>query len=135
MDRPAVPEVAGFFAVWTEVAAWVGTFSDSVEVSLSTAGVPLHLLWQGRRYTLAAEPLCWYQRRNWWDEETRAARGDGIGLVDRQIWRVQVHRDGAPAGAALTTFDLVRYQPGERWRIIKVHDAVVELAEGQDFSA
>jgi hypothetical protein len=104
----------------------VGTFSESVEVVQSTAGEPLHLVWRGRRYTLAADPVRWYQRRDWWDEQTRAGPGEGVGLVDREMWRVQVRRDG---GQPLRTFDLVHYLPGGHWRVIKVHDALTESLE------
>lgn len=107
----------------------MGTFSDGIDVVQTAAGTPLHLLWQGRSYTLAAEPLRWYERRNWWDEELRAPPGTGVGLVDREVWRVQVRRDGAPPGAALLTLDLVKYLPAERWRVIKVHDAIREANE------
>lgn len=104
----------------------MGIFSDAVDVTLSPSGVPLWLVWRGRRYTVAAEPLCWYERRNWWNEETRMPVGAGAGLVDRQMWRVQVHPDDSKE---LLTFDLVRYRPAERWRIIKIHDALTESSE------
>lgn len=107
----------------------MGTFSEGIEVWLTAAGLPLHLLWRGRRYTLAADPVRWYERRNWWDEETRAAPGAGAGLVDREIWRVQVRRDGGAGGTPLLTLDLVRYLPAGRWRVIKIHDALRESVE------
>ncbi|WP_288026062.1 DUF6504 family protein [Arthrobacter sp.] len=110
----------------------MGTFSDGIEVKESTGGLPLHLAWRGSRYTLAAEPVRWYRRRNWWDEETRAAPGAGVGLVDREIWRVQVRRDKASGDAPLLTLDLVRYLPAGRWRVIKVHDALNESVEELD---
>lgn len=107
----------------------MGIFSDGIDVVQTMAGVPLHLLWQGRSYTLAAEPLRWYERRNWWDEELRAPPGFGGGLVDREVWRVQVRRDGTPPGVPLLTLDLVKYLPAGRWRVIKVHDALNETNE------
>ncbi|MCQ9163836.1 MULTISPECIES: DUF6504 family protein [unclassified Arthrobacter] len=107
----------------------MGTFSEGIEVVETAAGLPLHLAWRGGRYTLAAEPLRWYRRRNWWDEETRAAPGTGAGLVDREIWRVQVRRDGGSRNAPLLTLDLVRYLPSGRWRVIKIHDALTETVE------
>ncbi|GAA5230214.1 DUF6504 family protein [Arthrobacter cryoconiti] len=110
----------------------MGTFSEAVEVVATTAGVPLHLLWHGRRYTIAAEPLRWYERRNWWDEETRAAPGTGAGLVEREIWRVQVRADNAAPGAELLTFDLARYVPRNHWRIMRIHDAAPGAGTGED---
>jgi hypothetical protein len=117
---------AGFHGGLLEVRRWMGIFSDPVEVVLSTAGLPLRLLWHGRRYTLGAEPLRWYERRDWWVEEDRAERGHGAGLVDQEMWRVQARCDGPGTPCELRTFDLVRYLPGDRWRIIKIHDALVE---------
>lgn len=99
----------------------MGTFTETVDVTHNSQGVPLRLTWQGRPYVLAAEPLRWYERRNWWEEVTRAAPGEGAGLVAREIWRVQMREDTTPQGTELRTFELVRHLPSQRWRLIKVH--------------
>ena len=67
----------------------VGVFSEAVEVVCSPGGQPLRLFWKGHTYKVAADPVRWYERRNWWDEEPRAERGHGAGLVDSEIWRIQ----------------------------------------------
>lgn len=109
----------------------MGTFSESVKVVRSAAGALVQLWWRGRCYTLASEPLCWYERRPWWESETRMRPGEGVGYVDTQMWRVQVRQEGK---TELLTLDLVRYRPSDRWRVIKIHDAVdeqfKELLEG-----
>jgi hypothetical protein len=103
----------------------VGLFTQSVEVDCTPAGQPLRLRWQGREYTLAAEPVRWYERRRWWAEEPRAPRGYGPGLVDHEIWRVQVRLAGK---GLLRTFDLSRHAGSGRWRVIRLHDALWEGA-------
>ena len=113
----------------------MGIFSEGIEVVQTAAGLPLRLVWRGIRYTLAADPVRWYERRNWWDEVTRAAPGAGAGLVDREIWRVQVRRDGGADSTAMLTLDLVKYLPAGRWRIIKIHDALTESVEALEAGA
>lgn len=52
----------------------MGIFTQSVAVECTTAGMPLHLEWNGRSYVVAAEPVRWYERRRWWAEEHRVQR-------------------------------------------------------------
>lgn len=103
----------------------MGVFSEAIEVVCSPAGVPLRLLWGGRTYRLAADPVRWYERRKWWEEETRAERGHGPGLVDHEIWRVQARLNGR---SALRTLDISHQVDTGRWRLIRVHDALRESA-------
>lgn len=103
----------------------VGVFSESVEVTCSPAGQPMRLRWKGRDYEVGGEPLRWYERRQWWVEEQRAPLGSGAGLVDHEIWRVQVMPvDSSPAPPQGTfTLDLVRHAGSGRWRLLRIHDA------------
>ncbi|WP_342667709.1 DUF6504 family protein [Arthrobacter castelli] len=105
--------------------AEVGLFSESVEVVCSPSGQPLRLQWGNRSYKIAADPLRWYERRKWWEEELRAERGRGAGLVDHEIWRVQAR---ANEQSELRTFDIAYQADTGRWRIVKIHDAVRELS-------
>ncbi len=105
--------------------AGVGVFSDSVEVACSPSGQPLQLVWQNRTYKIAAEPLRWYERRKWWEEELRAERGRGAGLVDHEIWRVQARINDR---SELRTLDIVHQVDTGRWRLLKIHDAVRDLS-------
>ncbi|WP_026535688.1 DUF6504 family protein [Arthrobacter sp. H14] len=103
----------------------MGVFSESVEVVCSSAGQPLSLVWQNRTYEIEAEPLRWYQRRKWWEEELRAERGRGAGLVDHEIWRVQARVNDR---SELRTLDIVHQVDTGRWRLLKIHDAVQDLS-------
>jgi Family of unknown function (DUF6504) len=102
----------------------MGMFSESVDVVCTPAGVPSQLDWAGRHYTVCAEPVRWYERRQWWAEEHRAPLGSGPGLVDSEIWRVQVRRSGLPDPETLT-LDLTRHVGSGRWRLLRIHDALL----------
>ena len=102
----------------------MGTFSDGVEVVLSAEGTPVQLWWRGTCYALASHPLCWYERRPWWEKETRMPPGEGVGAVDTQMWRFQLLFEGTVESVSL---EVVRYRPSERWRVIKIYDAVDEV--------
>ena len=106
----------------------MGMFSESVDVVCTPAGQPLKLQWAGRHYTVCAEPVRWYERRQWWAEERRAPLGSGPGLVDHEIWRVQVRADPQSAGPRDTgeplTLDLSRHVGSGRWRLLRIHDAL-----------
>jgi hypothetical protein len=98
-------------------------FSESVDVDCTTSGQPLKLRWAGRQYMVCAEPVRWYERRQWWAEERRAPLGSGPGLVDHEIWRVQVRLDPHDTGEPLT-LDLSRHLGSGRWRLLRIHDAL-----------
>lgn len=101
----------------------MGMFSESVDVVCTVTGQPLKLQWAGRHYTVCAEPVRWYERRQWWAEERRAPLGAGPGLVDHEIWRIQVRADQRDAGEPLT-LDLARHLGSGRWRLLRIHDAL-----------
>ncbi len=101
----------------------MGVFTQSVAVERTAAGAPARLEWDGRTYVVAAEPVRWFQRRRWWTEERRAERGRGAGLVDHEVWRVQVRLARAPR-SALLTLDISHHLDSGRWRLIQIHDAV-----------
>ncbi|GAA4379980.1 hypothetical protein [Paeniglutamicibacter cryotolerans] len=103
----------------------MGMFTQSVEVECTTAGTPLRLRWGGRDYKVAAEPIRWFERRRWWAEELRAEAGRGPGLVDHEIWRLQVRLAGR---GPLRTLDISRQVDTGRWRIIMAHEALREGA-------
>jgi len=104
-------------------------FSESVDVVCAPDGQPVSLQWQGRTYSVCPEPVRWYERRQWWAEESRAPLGSGPGLVDHEIWRVQVLP--SPSGASKDTepgepltLDLTRHIRSGRWRLLRIHDAL-----------
>ncbi|MDO5635284.1 MAG: hypothetical protein Q4G34_10515 [Micrococcus sp.] len=100
----------------------MGTFTQSVAVQCNDRGEPEALRWNGRDYLLAERPLRWYERRRWWLEEVRAEKGRGPGLVDHEIWRLQV-RLARAGNAPVQTVDVVRHLDSGRWRIVRIHDA------------
>ncbi|MBD1536921.1 DUF6504 family protein [Pseudarthrobacter sp. NKDBFgelt] len=106
----------------------MGMFSESVEVDCTADGEPSGLLWAGRSYAVCAEPVRWYERRQWWAEETRAPLGSGPGVVDHEIWRVQVLPStparGTEAAEEPLTLDLTRHIRSGRWRLLRIHDAL-----------
>lgn len=97
----------------------MGVFSDAVEVVCSPEGQPQQVLWRSRTWHVAVEPVRWFERRRWWEEETRAEPGRGAGLVDHEIWRLQVE----PAdGSGLLTLDISHRLDTDRWRLVRLHD-------------
>ena len=129
--RPAA--AAHLFGVWRQRARLcegkggerMGIFTQSIEVDCTPAGVPIRLRWQGREYKLAAEPVRWFERRKWWTEEVRAERGRGPGLVDYEVWQLQVKLAGV---GPLRTFEVSRQVETGRWRIIRMPEAYRESA-------
>lgn len=107
----------------------MGMFSESVDVECSPDGQPRSLVWGGTSYDVCAEPLRWYERRQWWAEDARAPLGSGPGVVDHEIWRVQVlpSNPGKDPDAALQeplTLDLTRHIRSGRWRLLRILDAL-----------
>lgn len=111
----------------------MGMFSESVDVACAATGEPESLVWAGVSYTVCAEPVRWYERRQWWAEDSRAPLGSGPGVVDHEIWRVQVlPARGASRSAAAQdqpgeealTLDLSRHLRSNRWRLVRIHDAL-----------
>lgn len=103
----------------------MGVFTESIEVACSPSGQPIRLRWQNRDYRIAAEPVRWYERRSWWAEEQRAERGGGAGLVDHEIWRLQVRLNG---GSQLRTLDVSRQVASGRWRLVRVHEVLQQMS-------
>lgn len=100
----------------------MGVFTQSVAVERDQDGAPRQLEWNGRIYRVAEEPVRWFERRRWWAEEQRAERGRGAGLVDHEIWRLQVRLARAPRSPILT-LDLSHHLDSGRWRLVRTHDA------------
>jgi hypothetical protein len=114
----------------------MGLFSESVDVICTDTVQPQEIQWKGTRYVVTNEPLRWYERRQWWVEESRAPLGSGAGLVDHEIWRVQLHRpqDEEQPGPTIT-LDLVRHLASGRWRLLRIHDAAPAQAVEPDEAA
>jgi hypothetical protein len=111
----------------------MGVFSEAVEVKCSPSGQPERVVWRGRVYRVVVEPVRWFERRKWWEEEPRAEPGRGAGLVDHEIWRLQLRPDDGPGssegpgssrGSGLRTLDISHRLDTHRWRLVRIHDAV-----------
>lgn len=103
-------------------SAAASPLTEALAVECDDDGVPRRLSWRERRHVVVAEPVRWFERRRWWDEESRVERGRGAGVVDHEIWRLQVRLEAA-AGAEARTLDLSRHVGSGRWRLLRVHHA------------
>ncbi|MDR6987118.1 hypothetical protein J2Y66_001600 [Paenarthrobacter nitroguajacolicus] len=114
----------------------MGLFSESVEVICTETGQPCAVQWKGTLYNVTNEPVRWYERRQWWLEESRAPIGTGAGLVDHEIWRLQLQpsQEGPPATDPIT-LDVVRHVNSGRWRLLRIHDAAPAQAVEPDEAA
>ncbi|SEJ69112.1 hypothetical protein SAMN04487917_1106 [Arthrobacter sp. yr096] len=114
----------------------MGLFSESVDVDCTDLGQPRTVHWKGHPCTVINEPVRWYERRQWWIEESRAPLGSGAGLVDHEIWRVQLEpqQEQTPATQAIT-LDLVRHVGSGRWRLLRIHAAAPAHAVEPDEAA
>lgn len=96
-----------------------GRLSVTLEVECDADGAPVRLLWRGRWHCVTVPAVRWFERRRWWAEEPRAERGRR-GVVDHEIWRVQVRLEAAHR-AQTRTVDLSRHLGSGRWRLLRVH--------------
>ncbi|MEV7662223.1 DUF6504 family protein [Paenarthrobacter sp. NPDC089316] len=114
----------------------MGLFSESVGVICTETGQPQAVQWKGTNYTVTNEPVRWFERRQWWVEENRAPIGAGAGLVDHEIWRVQLlPLQPDPTANQTITLDLVRHVGSGRWRLLRIHDAAPARAVEPDEAA
>lgn len=97
----------------------MGIFSEAVDVVYSAQGALVQLSWRGVLYDVEPEPLCWYERRPWWQSDERLPPGAGVGTVDTQMWRLVL----SGGDGRRFTLDVVHYRPADRWRVIKIYDA------------
>ncbi len=87
---------------------------EHVVVRTTAAGLPLAVRRSGREWLVGAEPLRWFERLNWWEEQNRMPKG--LGRVDVEVWRVQA-RLGRNVRSELTTMELLNDQQGGGWRL------------------
>ncbi|WP_253901476.1 hypothetical protein [Arthrobacter sp. PAMC 25486] len=106
----------------------MGIFSEAVDVVYSAQGALVQLSWRGVLYDVEPEPLCWYERRPWWQSDERLPPGAGVGTVDTQMWRLVL----SGGEGQRFTLDVVHYRPADRWRAIKIYDAADDGAAASD---
>lgn len=95
--------------------------TTELTVECDDAGVPRRLCWRDRWHAVVEEPIRWFERRRWWLEDSRVERGRGAGVVDHEIWRLQIRLEAA-SRAMPRTVDLSRHTGSDRWRLLRVHD-------------
>jgi hypothetical protein len=72
---------------------------------------------EGRNWLVGAEPVRWFERVNWWEQQQRMPKG--LGRVDVEVWQVQA-RVGRNVRSELTTMELLRDQLGGGWKLRSV---------------
>lgn len=88
------------------------------ELRFTAAGVPLAVRFDGRVWPVAAEPVHWFTRWDWWNQKVSAAVGVG-DLVSVEHWQLQVH--GSSSDTLRTVH--VRRNPQEtQWHVVAVSD-------------
>ena len=89
-----------------------------VEVRFTAKGVPLAVRHDGRIWAVAAEPVHWFTRADWWNTTKRAPVGCG-DLISVEHWQVQVRLTST---SALRTFELRRDPLSEQWLLAGISD-------------
>jgi hypothetical protein len=89
-----------------------------VEVRFTAKGVPLTVRHDGRIWAVAAEPVHWFTRADWWNTAKRAPVGSG-DLISVEHWQVQVRLTST---SALRTFELRRDPLSEQWLLAGISD-------------
>lgn len=87
---------------------------EQVIVRTGRDGLPSAVLRDGRQWDVAAPPVRWYERINWWEVHRRMPRG--AAGVDVEVLQLQV-RLGRNRNSALTTMVLERDGLGGGWRL------------------
>lgn len=88
---------------------------EAVAVRITTDGIPLSFKTAGRTWHVAADPVRWYERINWWEGSPRMPRG-GDRRIDTEIWQLQA-RLGRNTRSPLVTFVLARNQETGEWTL------------------
>lgn len=90
-----------------------------VDVRFTSAGVPLAVRYDGRVWSVAADPCHWFDRHDWWKSGQPAPRSSGDDLVSVEYWRVQLRLTST---SSLRTFTLRRDPRAPAWVLEAVSD-------------
>ena len=93
---------------------------DDLAVVCDITGTPCAVTYRGEEHRVLQPAVHWYERRNWWDVEVRVPRESRTSAVDQERWRVQAVRPGV---VIARTFELVRNQFTDQWRVLRVSAA------------
>lgn len=97
-----------------------GPALDDLAVVCDITGTPCAVTYRGEEHRVLQPAVRWYERRNWWDVEVRVPRESRTSVVDQERWRVQAVRPGV---VIARTFELVRNQFTDQWRVLRVSAA------------
>ncbi|WP_227471713.1 hypothetical protein [Paenarthrobacter sp. YJN-5] len=86
-----------------------------VDVTVNPEGIPVSFELEGRTWVVGAEPVRWYERRNWWETDRRMGRPGEARSIDVQVWQLQA-RLGRNPSSDLVTFEVIRDETG-RWLV------------------
>ena len=98
----------------------IKTMNQPVVIFRDEAGMPHSLDIDGRRWTVIAEPVRWFERIAWWESARRMPKG--TGRIDIEILQVQA-RLGRNEKSAPVTFNLANNQDGSPWFLREVQHA------------
>ena len=90
-----------------------------VDVRFTPAGAPSGVRYDGRIWSVAADPFHWFDRNDWWKSGQPAPRGGGVDLVSVEYWRVQVRLTST---STLRTFTLRRDPRAPAWVLESISD-------------
>ncbi|MEV4990188.1 hypothetical protein MRBLMD1_002660 [Pseudarthrobacter sp. LMD1-1-1.1] len=90
-----------------------------MQVRFTAKGIPLAVRYDDRIWAVAADPVHWFTRADWWKTSRRAPVGCG-DLVSIEHWQVQVRLTSI---SALRTFVLRRDPLSEQWLLVSVTDS------------
>lgn len=99
----------------------VGGMKKSVEVQMTTSGMPLRILADGRVWNVVAQPVRWFERVSWWKSELRMERGS-LNRIDVEVWQIQV-RLGRNARSEMQTWKLVHEPNTGRYSVTMFEEA------------
>ena len=90
----------------------------AVVVRFTPAGTPLAVRHEGRIWAVAADPVHWFAREDWWDTRRTASVGSG-DQMSIEYWRIQVRPSSS---SALRTFTLRRNLLATQWLLEHISD-------------
>ena len=99
---------------------------EPVSVELSDDGSPVRFVWRGVVYGVISAPERWFARRPWWQLDTRAPRGAGDTLIDREMWRVDALPLTAGASRLDGTYDLCLHAATGAWSLTRASDDLLD---------
>jgi len=90
----------------------------AVDVRFTLDGLPLAIRYDGHIWAVAADPVRWFERGNWWETQPRVPVGAAV--VDTAVWRVQVRIN---TSSPLRTMEIRQLPLTDHWVLTSINDA------------